>query len=108
MTFPAARYLAPRKYVPADLKSSRVGNLDESGATAIAYLVKRRTKDRSFPTRVVVVDLDRAVYACRAGSASVELLMVMHPELIVGTYDDGADAADIAADLETHRREWIS
>jgi hypothetical protein len=97
--------LAPRSYVPQELRNAYVGNLDEEGASAIAVIIKRKKLNGPRRcTRIVLVDIDSSVYAVRPYGASIDLFIVMHPELVVGTYDAKCHAADLAADLESVRR----
>ena len=98
------RYLAPRRYVPFDLKAARVGCTDQ-GALTLATVLHKRMRDMRLRYRWhVLVDIDGAVYAVARSGESLSYVVANHPELLVGVYDKTACVGQIVDDLEEHRR----
>lgn len=95
------QYLSPRCYVPKTLQDARIGCTDH-GASALAYLIKRRFDMGRKPSMLrILVDIDHTVYACWKDTESLALLLGEQPQLLVGVYTKTAEAADIAADLQS-------
>ena len=99
------RYLAPRRLVGSELASAKVGSI-EIGALAMAYTLKRRIeKSTKRAQRTVLLDINGIVYLAMTECTSIDRILEEAPHIVVGSYQGTVDAAALAADLETTRRE---
>lgn len=102
---PLRKVGTPRSYVPAELKGAYIGNVNDEGAANIGFGVRSRLLRTR--TRIGYVIVDRCngrVYCVLRDCPSLQDVLREHPDCLVGTYTATAEAADIAADLESMRR----
>jgi hypothetical protein len=98
------RFVAPRRYVPREMRAAKVGSIEESTSLALAHLIQRRIQLARYRCAVVVVDIDGTCYATKWTGQTIDNVLNTYPQIVVGTYDGNGEAADMAADIEIHRR----
>jgi hypothetical protein len=97
-----SRFLAPRSYMPKELRNSRIGCTD-MGSLALAHAIKNRIERGRYKLCHVFVDIDSCVYAVMKPGAWLEWTLATHPEMLIGVYTKGVDAGNLAADFEDLR-----
>lgn len=100
---PLRKLGARRSHVPAELKGAFIGTTDRSSLT-LAYLVRQRLQRGQSTYGHLLCDVNGRCYLVMRDCESLSEVLREAPQIFVGRYDETAEVADIAADIEsTHR-----